>query len=1026
MAGETPEPRDPAKQVLAFAAAWKEAIGAIVLLVAFVGENVTGFMSWVGVPPHLQKPFIVILLLAAAGLAWQAYRNRRDRPQPEPMAQRPAQMAVAFRGLDRFNKGDELPGAARRTLAIRIAQRVLDPQTAIVIVVGASGAGKSSLLQSAVTRRLEEGDCAIALVGSPARLAQAGSGAGTATDLEQLLAALAKKFGPLRDSPDGRRALVIDQFEEFFTRYADRGLRTQVGTTIREIINIGICPVIGLREEYLAQFANMMGTHGVSIALTDTILVENFTEAEAAAVVVECAEHDGIRLDPELPSAVAADLSHKGAVRPAELQLVCSALGQSLTLEEYRRRGGAAGVLSSHVANATRLTPDPALARAILRALCDIQAGTKHPEPLTATALLAALPERVRDNATETTVEHVLVLLEQARLIIVIGDTAQRLWSLIHDYLVEPIKLATQGESARSEEAAAKLQGYVAQARKGMRPVVPLGDLSLIRRHASRDELARPEIRSLLLRSFLLGYGKPAGLALGAGIVGVFAVGLSATRWGVWHAKPGTEMGFWDGAEASTAVQDRAEILSVGPNEERRVVSFVTRIFFSRHDIAPWRFTFFERLAVWNPQTGERIQYIPTQGLLPLDNTLDRFWAFQGPLREVREMNLKGDVLRSINLAGEQRPEALRRIIDVDSSGVTATAEERTVWVFDSQTTRWAAVPVPGASERPGASGRYWGLGAVSLVEPSDVRGEVFVEDALTSRVLWRHPKAPDSSVIGGLRDTAGNQLLSFIIGEPASLTIVRIPALVPGADRMLRTEGSTSVREISVPQPLADAFRRNPRMLDNSFSFQGSTQQSVPGRLLFIDSNEQQTAIWPLNLNQFQFETPIFSALPRPQFRGGIAWTPQGRRSLALWPESEPEPIFVEGIETSREDVLVLTPDRRRLVMLNNVARSAELWDVAGARRIGERMDFVRPVELSLSDDNRAVFFREPGGRTFLWRTEDGERLGSLTMPSRVRYSTYDPACEKLVIWTDEAQRLIYRKGADIPLLGHWPSSRC
>src|SRR5262249_27783732 len=96
----------------------------------------------------------------------------------------------------------------------------------------------------------------------------------------------------------------------------------------------------------------------------------------------ECAEQDGIVPDQDLPELIADDLAMNGRIRPADLQIVCTALSGDLTVERYRSEGRAAGLRSRFLKSVIEISGDAVLARTVLRALCDIPNNKKSAEPL--------------------------------------------------------------------------------------------------------------------------------------------------------------------------------------------------------------------------------------------------------------------------------------------------------------------------------------------------------------------------------------------------------------------------------------------------------------------------------------------------------------------------------------------------------------------------------------------------------------------------------------------------------------------
>src|SRR5262249_50620255 len=94
------------------------------------------------------------------------------------------------------------------------------------------------------------------------------------------------------------------------------------------------------------------------LSTSDTVEIKNFETDEAIQIIEECANTDGIVFDQSLPKIIVEDLAYDDRVRPVELQLVCDALRGNLTVKAYREEGGAAGLLSHHIARALELSND--------------------------------------------------------------------------------------------------------------------------------------------------------------------------------------------------------------------------------------------------------------------------------------------------------------------------------------------------------------------------------------------------------------------------------------------------------------------------------------------------------------------------------------------------------------------------------------------------------------------------------------------------------------------------------------------
>ncbi|HME21119.1 MAG TPA: hypothetical protein VKI44_07130 [Acetobacteraceae bacterium] len=378
----------------------------------------------------------------------------------------------AIRGALPFAQYDRLPGERRRGDAVRIATQASLPDFRLAIVYGASGCGKSSLLRSHGYACLEKAGFSVCLVTNPLELAgDRGTDPKLALDGIERMVAEAGGAKPV--------VLIVDQFEELLNRYPKPEARRKIGKAIDGFGRAGrrVRTLCVIRKEFFLDLKSLDLARPLSTA--DTIEIDNFEIDEAAQIVKECAEADGVKLDPAFPGTLSEDLAYEGKVRPVELQLVCDALRGDLTVKAYREAGGAAGLLSRHITRALELSDDAPLGRRIFRTLGDLGKNVKEP-PKTVAELVDQVPKG-SGGSSKTLNEDITSLLErleQERLVTRTGEPPR--WSLVHDYLVEPIKLATQDETTAREEANSALRYYVSEFVRGAKlwvppPLMPVG-----------------------------------------------------------------------------------------------------------------------------------------------------------------------------------------------------------------------------------------------------------------------------------------------------------------------------------------------------------------------------------------------------------------------------------------------------------------------------------------------------------------------------------------------------------------------
>lgn len=232
----------------------------------------------------------------------------------------------------------------------------------IVVVTGASGAGKSSLLQAGLIPAIAKGDFPVEgsqewprLVMTPGatpldalatRLASCGGPDAVATrraiendpELAHLL--VRQRLPESKGDVAARLILVIDQFEELFT-LADRTERQTFITAVMSIANGGTAAaglvVLGLRGDFVDRCATY--TELVPVLQDCAFVVGPMTREEMRQTITGPAEAAGLAIDKGLPDDILDDLrstSDGSGFGPAELPLVSQTM---LMLWEQRDAG---------------------------------------------------------------------------------------------------------------------------------------------------------------------------------------------------------------------------------------------------------------------------------------------------------------------------------------------------------------------------------------------------------------------------------------------------------------------------------------------------------------------------------------------------------------------------------------------------------------------------------------------------------------------------------------------------------------
>ena len=319
-----------------------------------------------------------------------------------------------YRGLAMFGERDAGWFFGREAAAITLLDRMsrLLAGTGLLVVSGASGAGKSSLLRAGVLPRIRADGLAAApgaaswpyLVFTPTRapldelalrvapLAGADAAAvrrGLAADpggfaLTARQAALARPLAPAggpngpvaernQPPPQHRLLLVVDQFEELFTQCPDEGQRRAFIAALHTAAAAGHGPdqtpaalvVLGMRADFEVRCADYPQLAG---PVQDRYLVTAMTDRQLRMAITEPAKKAGAKVNDDLTGLLLAEVrpGQPGASGAGALPLLSHALdqawrsrtGPTLTPADYARTGGIEGAVAASAQRAyDRLTP---------------------------------------------------------------------------------------------------------------------------------------------------------------------------------------------------------------------------------------------------------------------------------------------------------------------------------------------------------------------------------------------------------------------------------------------------------------------------------------------------------------------------------------------------------------------------------------------------------------------------------------------------------------------------------------------
>ena len=316
---------------------------------------------------------------------------------------------VPYRGLTPYGVDDGETFFGRRRLVTTLLDLVARHR--FVAVLGASGSGKSSLLRAGLV---------------PA----AGRVAVVLTPGDEPMEALSKALNNALNKAGGevpqdvRPLVLVDQFEELFTRCPDPGVRAEF---VREL---AACPdhdvVVGVRADFYPHCTQLPEL--ADLLAGACLPVGPMTTEELTEVVTEPARRVGLSVERALVARAVADASGQ----PGALPMLSHALfetwrqrrGDVLTLAGYEATGGVAGAVAQTAEEMfRRLEPRRRqVAREVLLRLVTVGADGPDTRRRVARAELDPAGQADVDPAGQDDVEHVLRALAAQRLVVIDHD----------------------------------------------------------------------------------------------------------------------------------------------------------------------------------------------------------------------------------------------------------------------------------------------------------------------------------------------------------------------------------------------------------------------------------------------------------------------------------------------------------------------------------------------------------------------------------------------------------------------------
>lgn len=455
------------------------------------------------------EPFLTALnSVVAARKQAESATPQPSQPVSAPLPERPYKLLDYYEAKDTgifFGREPE----TQKLSALIHAHR-------LVVLHGASGTGKTSLLLAGVLPRLEHADppyetLYIRTLEDPALVIRRAI-------RRRLPAANLPEDGSLVDFLDAAtRALerplviVLDQFEEFFIRFNPKFRAPFIAElgALYDARDVPVKVVFSLREDWLASLSEIEAR--IPEVYRTRLRLLPLSRDQARQAITAPVERMGMRYDPALVDRLLDDLVDEvsdvegAVVMPPQLQLVCDALyehtraenRQLIAIADYEAVGGTQGILARYIESALHEHPGPEreVAKEVLMALTTSQSTKAWTDLKTIVAQVGADSE---------TVERVLSRLTGQRLVRRLDESQS--YELAHDVLAATIAGWIGEEDRQLKQVRELLQRELVDWR--LNSSVLLSQSKFQNINAVRERLRlTPEEAAYLLRASIL-YGE--------------------------------------------------------------------------------------------------------------------------------------------------------------------------------------------------------------------------------------------------------------------------------------------------------------------------------------------------------------------------------------------------------------------------------------------------------------------------------------------------------------------------------------
>ena len=378
---------------------------------------------------------------------------------------------------DKENTGEiaqEIVASGREEDVKRLRSKIAEDRYRLIVIHGQSGVGKSSILQAGLIPALEQETIKAKQV-LPILLRAYTNWLGELAKALQLNTsnisdAIIKKLAE-NSTNNLLTVLIFDQFEEFFFVYQEQTERQAFYDFLRRcLITNDVKIVLSLREDYLhylleleRKFVNEKNTDIVNntdiLSKDIRYYLGNFSPTNATTVFTSLTKRSKYSLQKDLIDKLVAELAGNiGEIRPIELQIVGTQLENQkiTTLEKYQEKIRTKeklveGFLQDVIQECGQ--KNQKLAELVLYLLTNenktrpLKTCVELGEELSlagfmqnSVGVIHELPLPKNPTYTNEDLDLVLKILVVSGLVLLIQESPENRYQLVHDYLVEFIR----------------------------------------------------------------------------------------------------------------------------------------------------------------------------------------------------------------------------------------------------------------------------------------------------------------------------------------------------------------------------------------------------------------------------------------------------------------------------------------------------------------------------------------------------------------------------------------------------------